>query len=614
MLKSSEVRQKYLDFFKAKGHAIIDSESLVSPDKTVLFTTAGMQPLVPYLLGKQHPHGNRIANVQKCLRTDDILEVGDNRHLTFFEMLGNWSLGDYFKKESIAWSFELLTSKEWFDIDPQKIYVTVFEGDASMGIDLDKESIDNWKEVFKSRGIEASLENGRISKYPKKKNWWELAGPGPCGPDTEIFYDTGKEHDTAFGEICHVNCDCGRYIEVWNNVFMEFEKSVDISGRVSYKPLLQKNVDTGLGFERLVAFLQNKETLFETDLFQQIMSHVKELDIRSQRIIADHVRASVFLVADGVVPSNKDQGYILRRLIRRAIPHLKGTISILDLSRAVITQYAEVPQYKYLRPKENEIISVLDAEEKKFAKVFVEGDKRLNKIIQKVKEEGRNMIHGQDLFDLVTTHGFSFEWIKDKADMDHLHLDNRGYEEAMAHHKELSRAGAEKKFGGHGLILNTGELKAGNEEELKKVTRLHTATHLMQAALRKVLGAEVSQKGSDITPERTRFDFNFSRKLTDEEIKKVEDLVNDAVKQALPMQKAVLPLEEAKKTGALHYFSTKYPDEVNVYYAGKTIEDAFSKEFCGGPHVSNTSEVGKFKIVKEEGVAGGVRRIRADVE
>ncbi len=618
MFTSKEIRQKYLDFFRAKGHAIISSASLVPEDKTVLFNTAGMQPLVPYLLGTPHPMGKRLANVQKCLRTDDILEVGDNRHLTFFEMLGNWSLGDYFKKESIAWSFELLTSKDWFGIDPKKIYVTVFEGDESMGIKIDEESIGHWVEAFKSVGIDAKLGQ-RIYAYPKKKNWWELAGPGPCGPDTEIFYDTGNDHDAKFGNVCHVNCDCGKYVEIWNNVFMEYEKKVDSSGKVSYLPLAQKNVDTGMGFERMVMLMQGKDTVFDTDLFQPIMQAIPgPITDFSKRIIADHARASVFLIADGVVPSNKDQGYILRRLIRRAIPHLKGTVSIMDLASLVITEYSEVPEYSYLKNKEADIVAVLEAEERKFANVFVEGERRLNKLVNTIKSaerdiNSRDVIKGEEIFDLITTHGFSFEWIKDIADMNSLKLDVIGFEKAMEHHKELSRAGAEKKFGGHGLILNTGEIKAGSEEELKKVTRLHTATHLMQAALRKVLGSEVEQRGSDITAERTRFDFTFSRKLTEEEIKQVEALVNEAVSQGLPMQKAVMPLEEAKKTGALFFFKNKYPDTVNVYYAGHTIPDAFSKEFCGGPHVTNTSEVGKFKIVKEEGVSAGVRRIRADV-
>lgn len=612
-MNSKEIRQKYLDFFNSKGHAIIPSASLIPEDKTVLFNTAGMQPLVPYLLGLSHPAGARLANVQRCLRTDDILEVGDNRHLTFFEMLGNWSLGDYFKKESIAWSFELLTSKDWFGIDPKKIYVSVFEGDSAMGIGLDEESIGHWITAFKSVGIEAKLGT-RIYAYNKKKNWWELAAGGPCGPDTEIFYDTGRDHDKKFGNSCHINCDCGKYIEIWNNVFMEYEKKVDEKGKVSYSPLSQKNVDTGMGFERMVMLLQRKDTVFNTDLFQPIISAISgPVSDYSKRIISDHARASVFLIADGVTPSNKDQGYILRRLIRRAIPHLKGTISIMDLASLIITFYGEIEQYKYLKAKEAEIISVLDAEEKKFAKVFVEGEKRLNKLVHQIKSEERDIIKGEEIFDLITTHGFSLEWIRDIAEMNGLKMDMIGHEAAMERHKELSRAGAEKKFGGHGLILNTGEIKAGNAEELKKVTRLHTATHLLQAALRKVLGSEVEQRGSDITAERTRFDFSFPRKLTDEEIKKVEDLVNEAVKKSLPMQKRVMPLEAAKETGALHFFKTKYPDEVNVYFAGNTLEEAFSKEFCGGPHVDNTSEVGQFKIVKDEGISAGVRRIRADV-
>ncbi len=637
-MNSSEIRKKFLDFFEKRGHAIIKSSSLIPDDKTVLFTTAGMQPLVPYLMGNPHPMGHRLADSQKCLRTDDIDEVGDNRHLTFFEMLGNWSLGDpsapdkigagYFKKESISWSFELLTSKtEGFGIDPKKLYVTVFEGDKSLGLELDKESISEWQKAFATVGIEASLGN-RIYAYPKKKNWWELAGPGPGGPDTEIFYDTDKSHDPAFGAECHVNCDCGKYIEIWNNVFMEFEKKIGPDGKVLYSPLIQRNVDTGMGFERLVMVLQGKETVFETDLFAPIISLIPSgLSERVKRIVADHVRAVSFLISDGVRPSNKQQGYILRRLMRRAMVHYRGDfVPFLD---EVIKIYggfyydkresqmnedsfgpsevgARVYQNPYPELNREQIVTVFKEEQTRFERTLQNGLKELNKL-EKVDAVGA--------FKLYESFGLPYEVIKDVEVSGERAKDlkREDFDTELRKHQEISRAGAEKKFGGHGLILDTGELKAANEEELKKVTRLHTATHLLQAALRKVLGNEVEQRGSDITAERTRFDFTFPRKLTLYEVKQVEDLVNDIIKRALPFQFKKMKSEEAKKTGALFFFKNKYPDEVNVYYSGDSIETAFSKEFCGGPHVKNTSEVGQFKILKDEGVSAGVRRIRADV-
>lgn len=600
-MNSSEIRKKFLDFFAKRGHTIIPSASLIPEDKTVLFTTAGMQPLVPYLMGTPHPAGNKLADVQKCLRTDDIDEVGDNRHLTFFEMLGNWSLGSYFKKESIEWSFELLTSKtEGYGIDPQRIFVTVFEGDSSLGLKLDEESIGHWQRVFKSAGIDASLGN-RIYAYPKKKNWWELAGPGPCGPDTEIFYDTGADHDKAFGETCHVNCDCGKYVEIWNNVFMEFEKKVGPGGAVTYGPLSQKNVDTGMGFERLVMLLQGKNTVFETDLFQPLMDLLPaDMPVRGKRIVADHARAAAFLISDGVRPTNKGAGYILRRLIRRAIVHFRGDFT------PIFTKIKET--YGGFFPELNleTITQVFGEEKKKFETTLKNGLKELEKL---------ETIDAQSAFKLYESFGLPFDVIKDvEISGDRAkNLKREDFDAELKKHQEISRAGAEKKFGGHGLILNTGELKAANEEELKKVTRLHTATHLLQAALRKVLGPEVKQMGSDITAERTRFDFVFPRKLAPEEIKKVEEEVNGAVQKALPMQMKRMKIDEAKQTGALYFFRDKYPEEVNVYFAGNSLEDAFSKEFCGGPHVKNTSEVGQFKILKEEAVSAGVRRIRADV-
>lgn len=621
-MTTNETRQKFLDFFRTKQHAIIVSASLVPEDKTVLFVTAGMQPLVPYLMGeKKHPEGARLANAQKCLRTDDILEVGDNRHLTFFEMLGNWSLGDYFKKESIEWSFELLTLKEWFGIDPAKIYVTVFEGDASLGVAKDDESIGYWKEAFARAGIDASVENGRISMYPKKKNWWELPGTGPCGPDTEIFYDTGKEHDIAFGETCHVNCDCGRFVEIWNNVFMEYEKKEDGKGGYAYVPLAHKSVDTGMGLERIAMVLQKKETVFETDIFSAIIASVENKDIpyaheaRRYRIIADHLRAAVFLISDGVLPSNVERGYILRNLLRRAITHAKILKLTDDFYRAPIkTIYEYYDEYYTLRggvPVEY-IITAIASEHSTFDTAFERGLKKFYELVS-VVENTTKIISGTDAFDLQQTYGFRLELMMDLAKDAGIAVDEKGFWEEYKKHQEVSRAGAEKKFGGHGMKLQTGELKAADDAELAKVTRLHTATHLLQAALREVLGDHVRQKGSDITAERLRFDFIHSQKMTDEEKKRVEDIVNAHIGETLPVLHEEMAIDDAEKTGALMFNKEKYGNTVHVYTIGNK-ENAISKELCGGPHVANTKEIGKFRILKEEASSAGVRRIRATVE
>ena len=625
-MTADEIRQKFLDFFASKGHTIIPSASILPEDKTVLFITAGMQPLVPHLMGiKEHPNGKRLANSQKCLRTDDILEVGDNRHLTFFEMLGNWSIGDYFKKEAIEWSFELLTSPEWFNIPPEKLYVTVFEGDKDMGIGIDTEAVNAWKEAFASVGVSVDLGN-RVYAYPKKKNWWELAGPGPCGPDTEIFYDTGKEHDLVFGAECHVNCDCGKYVEIWNNVFMEYEKRADGRGGWQYLPLKQKNVDTGMGFERIVMVLQGKETVFDTDLFQTPFSFPFNLDDTSGRIIADHLRAAVFLLSDGVRPSNKDAGYVLRRLIRRSLVHANKLYippeQLISCIKKIIEYYSS--RYPELKHNENEIIKEFNLENDGFIVTLERGLREFDKrypgaeadfVIpgQPLKPFQVGKEIGEDAFDLYQTYGFPIEVIKELLEerlysFNHDEFNKRVQEE-LRRHQEVSRAGAEKKFGGHGLMLQTGELKASDEEELKKVTRLHTATHLLQAALRQVLGEHVRQKGSDITAERLRFDFSHPQKMTDEEKKKVEDLVNEQIQKGLPVTMEELPIEEAEKLGAMMFQKEKYGATVKVYSV-----DSFSKELCGGPHVANTKEIGRFKILKEEASSAGVRRIRATVE
>ncbi|MEK7453042.1 MAG: alanine--tRNA ligase [Patescibacteria group bacterium] len=624
-LKANQIREKYLNFFKEKGHHILKSTSLLPEDKTVLFITAGMQPLVPYLSGKLHDNGKRLTSSQKCLRTDDILEVGDNRHLTFFEMLGNWSLGDYFKKESIQWSFELLTSKEkGFGIDPKKIFVTVFEGDDNAP--RDDEAINLWINAFKSVGIEAGLGD-RIYAYPKNKNWWGPVGDsGPCGPDTEIFYDTGEEHNNLFGDKCHINCDCGRYVEIWNNVFMEYNKRKD--GK--YEPLSQKNVDTGMGFERIVMIIQNKPTVFETDILWPIIEEAQkqsnipyEAQTNSYRIIADHLRASAFLITDGLLPSNTDQGYILRRLLRRSIRHakmlnLKGNFYD-SLIREISLIYKDI--YPEIEKNTNNIITIIKEEDEKFLKTLGQGLKEVRKKFESIRTLDsvvKNPVTGAEFFDLFQTCGFplemSLEEIENlartfnydlKIDKEKIKLE---FDIQFKKHQDISRSGAEKKFGGHGLLLQTGELKAANEEELVKVTRLHTATHLLHQALRNVLGKHVEQKGSDITAERLRFDFSHHQKMTDEEKNKVEELVNREITNELPVTMIELNYEDAKNTGALGLFKDKYADKVKVYSVGE-----FSKELCGGPHVLNTKELGKFKILKEESSSSGIRRIKADL-
>ncbi|MBI3671225.1 alanine--tRNA ligase [Candidatus Azambacteria bacterium] len=621
-LTGDQIREKFLNFFQKNGHYVFPSASLLPEDKTVLFITAGMQPLVPYLVGREHPKGKRLASSQKCLRTDDILEVGDNRHLTFFEMLGNWSLGDYFKKEAILWSFELLTSKDnGFGIDPNKLSVTVFEGDENAP--RDDEAINIWVEAFKSAGIQAGLGN-KIYAYPKKKNWWGPVGDsGPCGPDTEIFYDTEKEHQRSFGEKCHVNCDCGKYVEIWNNVFMEYQKTKD--GK--YEPLAQKNVDTGMGLERIVMLLQNKPTVFETDLLWPIIGETikqsgipYEAQTHSYRIIADHLRASAFLIADGVLPSNTEQGYILRRLLRRAFRHAKmlnlRSYFYADLTKKISEIYKN--RYPEISKKENEILTVMHDEEEKFSKALEKGLKYLKSWGEKNRAGTANAKNlseeeiGDLIFYMYESHGFpmddTLEEIRNMGWQFDIEKAKNIADEKFKKHQEVSRSGAEKKFGGHGLLLQTGELKAANEEELQKVTKLHTATHLLHEALRRVLGEHVMQKGSDITAERLRFDFSHPQKMTDEEKKKVEDMVNSEIQKGMEVKMEEMEYEKATQTGALGLFKDKYENKVKVYSVG-----AFSKELCGGPHVKNTSERGKFKILKEESSSAGIRRIKAAV-
>ena len=633
MLTSDEIRSRYLAYYTRRGHAQIPSASLLPEgDVTTLFTGSGMQPLIRYLLGEPHPSGTRIVDSQKCFRSEDIDEVGDNRHTTFFEMLGNWSLGDYFKAEQLPWVFEFLV--EELGIDPARLYVTVFSGEEKYNIPRDDESVEIWRRLFKGVGVEAKavhigdpdrggevgMRGGRIFYYNSTKNWWSRAGPPekmparePGGPDSEIFYDSGTPHDPKHGPHCHPNCECGRFMEIGNSVFMEYTKTDD--GR--FERLPQRNVDFGGGLERIGAAVTGNADMFAVDtlkcLIDALPGGVGEM--RSKRIIADHVRAAAFLITDGVEPSNKDRGYMLRKLLRRSIIHASmlergeedanslsaGYVETLErLFGIVCDEYAGT--YALDRGR---ILAVFRGESQKFRNTFTNGMRRLAQY---------ETVDVDTAFKLYESFGLPYEVIKEFGGEKAAALTREAFEERLEAHRQRSRAGAEKKFGGHGLILDTGELKAKDEAEMEKVTRLHTATHLLHAALREILGDEVKQAGSDITPERTRFDFSYPRKLTEEEVKRVEETANRAVQRDLRVECREMPRGEAEKTGALFFFKAKYGDRVKVYYTGGSLEGAFSKEFCGGPHVERTGLIGRIRITKEEAVAAGVRRIRAVVE
>lgn len=578
-MKAIEIRNKYLEFFKRHGHAVIPSAPLIPEnDPSVLFTTAGMQPLVPYLLGEKHPEGTRLTDYQKCVRTNDIDEVGDNRHLTYFEMLGNWSLGDYFKEESIAMSFEFLTKK--LGIPVEKLSVTCFAGDE----DCPRDEIAS--NAWKKAGI---LEN-HIYYYGKDDNWWIAGEEGPCGPDTEMFYDTGKP---ACSDDCQPSCDCGKYVEIWNNVFMEYFK--DKNG---YSKLKQKNVDTGLGLERMTMLLQGKETPFDTELFAPIMKKLEELQkvdsIESRRIVAEHLRSSMMIVSDGGRPSNLDRGYVLRRLIRRMIRHMnKLQINLDELSTLIDINVDNLKEMYPDLAKNKEIIkSVILEEKEKFVKTLVNGEREFQKEINKLKDTKK--LSGKVVFKLYDTYGFPPEVTKELAKESGYEIDMKEFEELFKAHQEKSRAGSEQKF------------KGGLAEQNEITIAYHTATHLLNAALKQVIGENAHQRGSNITVDRMRFDFNCDHKMTDEEKRKTEDLVNKWIQEGLPVTKEEMKKEDAIKSGAECMFIEKYPDIVTVY----TIGDV-SKELCGGPHVNNTKELGKFKIKKEESSSSGVRRIKA---
>jgi alanyl-tRNA synthetase len=599
-MKSAEIRQRFLRFFEKRGHKIIPSASLVPEnDPSSLFTTAGMQPLVPYLLGAKHPAGKRMVDVQKCVRTIDIDSVGDNRHNTFFEMMGNWSLGDYFKKESIAWSMEFLTDKnEGLGLDPRRLYVTVFRGED--GIPRDEESISLWKENFEKHSIKTDVsgkdemidERHRIIPLGKEDNFWIAGQIGPCGGDTEMFYDVRPEEGVISGKFADL-VKSDRIIEIWNNVFMEFNKTAD--GK--YEPLKSKNVDTGMGLERTTVMLQSKTNIYDTDIFEtiikEIKSKAKKENIVAERIVADHIRSAVMIVSDGVVPSNTEAGYILRRILRRAIRYIDQLDipkeEIITLAKIVIDQFDYA--YPELKTKENEILKVIKEEDNKFRKTLENGLREFEKL-------SKNNISGTDAFNLFQSYGFPLELTIDLAKEKSITVDVKGFEYEMKKHQEISKVGSEQKF--KGGLASTGEME----------TKYHTATHLLLAALRNVLKADIVQKGSNITAERMRFDFNWPEKVPAEKLKEVENLVNKIIAEKIPIEMKEMPKEEAKKiVKTLSFDLSKYGDIVKVYKIG-----SFSAEFCGGPHVKNTSELGHFKIVKEEAVSAGVRRIKAILE
>jgi len=581
-MKAIEIRNKYLNFFKSHGHVVIPSAPLIPEnDPSVLFTTAGMQPLVPYLLGEPHPAGTRLTDYQKCVRTNDIDEVGDNRHLTYFEMLGNWSLGDYFKEESIQMSYDFLTKE--LGIPVEKLSVTCFAGDEDCARD----------EVTASCWKKAGIPEERIYYFGKDDNWWIAGETGPCGPDTEMFYDTGKPKCSP---ECNPSCGCGKYVEIWNNVFMEFYK--DENGK--YSKLKQHNVDTGLGLERMTMLLEGKETPFETELFAPIMDKLVELqkvdNIASRRIVAEHLRSSMMIICDGGRPSNVDRGYILRRLIRRMVRHMnKLQISLDELSTLIDINVENLKEmYPALETNKETIKTVILEEKDKFVKTLEKGEKEFAKEIETVKEQGQNIVPGKMVFRLYDTYGFPPEVTEELAAENGMKIDKEEFEKLFKEHQEKSRAGSEQKF--KGGLASTGEME----------TKYHTATHLLNAALKQVLGVHVHQRGSNITAERMRFDFSHPAKMTDEEKQKTEDLVNEWISQAIPVEHLEMKKEDAIKMGAEAMFIEKYGDIVSVYKIGNV-----SLELCGGPHVSNTSELGHFKIKKEESSSSGVRRIKA---
>ena len=622
-----EIRQKYLDFFVNRGHQAIPSSSLLPEnDPTTLFTGSGMQPMVPYLLGEPHPKGTRLVDSQKCFRSQDIDEVGDNRHTTFFEMLGNWSLGDYFKKEQVGWMFEFLTRE--LQLDPARLYVSVFRGNDEIA--RDEETVGNWREAFASVGIDAQavdfserdgMQGGRIFYYNEKKNWWSRSGAPekmpvgePGGPDTEMFWDFGlerglHEQSSFASDVCHVNCDCGRFMEIGNNVFMQYKKT-----ETGFIELPKRNVDFGGGLERIAASVNDHPDMFRIDVFDkarkvlETISHRFYVSNRSNetyafRVILDHLRAATFLIGDGVYPSNKDQGYYVRRLIRRAVRfgHKIGAKDSFcgSVADAYIATYGEA--YPELVDKQELILAELTKEEAKFKTSLSKGLKEFEKLFVK-----SNAVSGIDTFNLYQSYGFPWELTEELAREKGQQVERSEFQAEFKKHQDLSRAGSEQKFAG-GLADHSDE-----------VVRLHTATHMLHQALRTVLGSHVEQKGSNITGERLRFDFSHPQKLTVEETARVEAIVNEQIQMDLPVHFEILDLEEAKKRGAIGLFEDKYAQlggKMKVYFIGDDAShESFSREVCGGPHVERTGQLGIFRIQKEEAVANGIRRVKAILE
>ncbi|TFG28577.1 alanine--tRNA ligase [Candidatus Thorarchaeota archaeon] len=589
-MKISELRSMYLKFFKERGHSVIASASLIpEDDPSVLFTSAGMHPLVPYLLGQPHPEGKRVTNVQKCIRTTDIDEVGDTTHLTFFEMLGNWSFGDYWKKEAITWSYEFITSKKLLGLNPSKLSVTVFAGDEDSP--RDSEAADAWKSV--------GIPEERIFFLTKEDNWWIAGNSGPCGPCTEMFIEV--DEIPKCGPNCRPGCHCGHYVEIWNDVFMQYRKLDD----GSYEPLAMKSIDTGMGVERTAAMLQGVPSVFDTEAFAPLIEKIKELSPLEEfseveetqiRIIADHVRSAVMIMADDrqIGPSNVEQGYIVRRLLRKAI-HSSDRLNIakgfmIDLTDIVVDMFKDL--YKEVERNKEFIIKNLKAEEEKFRKTLTKALRRFDKILEET-----GTITGEDAFLLFTSFGLPLEMTRDLAEERGIVIDMKEFTKQFEEHREKSRTATQGKF------------KGGLADHSEAIVKLHTATHLLQAALRKVLGDEVTQNGSNITDDRLRFDFTFSRKLTSDEIEEVENLVNDIIAQDLAVEQSFMQYDDAIAKGALAFFKENYGEEVSVYHVGD-----FSMELCGGPHVETTGSLGKFKIANQKKIGAGILRIRAILE
>ncbi|MBD3282394.1 MAG: alanine--tRNA ligase [Candidatus Portnoybacteria bacterium] len=581
-MNTKKLTEKYIKFFQEKQHKQIPGASLIPEnDPTVLFTTAGMHPLVPFLLGEKHPQGKRLISIQKCIRTGDIEEVGDNTHLTFFQMLGNWSLGDYWKKEAIEYSLEFLTSKKWLNLDKNKIAVSCFKGDKD--VKKDEESAKIWESL--------GIPRKRIRFLGRKENWWGPAGKtGPCGPDTEMFYWADK---TPTPE--EFNTEDKRWVEIWNDVFMEYNKTE----KGTYEPLKQKNVDTGMGVERTTAIINNKESVYEIEPLKTTIEQIQEMsekkDQKAERIIADHLRAATHILGDkkNIRPSNTEQGYILRRLIRRAIRYGKMIGIKEEFTKTISEKIINTSEDQELKENKEFILTQLKKEEAKFSKTIERGLKEFKKISEKTK----NIISGKDAFILFSTYGFPLEMTRELSKEQNLSVDEKEFQEEFKKHQDLSRTATQGKF------------KAGLADHSEEVTKLHTATHLLLAALRKVLGDHVIQKGSNITSERLRFDFSHPEKLTQEQIKEVEDMVNKKIQEDIPVKAEEMPLEEAKRQNAMGVFDSKYGDKVKVYKIGD-----FSAEICGGPHIKSTKDLGKFKILKEQSSSAGIRRIKATLE